>query len=138
MGQKGVRVQAVTNEVGGERVDVIPWSKDVAELIKSALSPADGLTVKLNEKVKVAKVLCPEDQLSMAIGKDGQNVRLTAKLTGYRIEVEGNGERLEKEVETEKIEEILPISDVNKITKTKARKIAKKLKKEKAEEEKPE
>lgn len=92
VGQKGVRVQAVTNEVGGERVDVIPWSEDVGELIKSALQPAENLTIKLDKEKKTAKVSCPEDQLSMAIGKDGQNVRLTAKLTGWRIEVEGNGE----------------------------------------------
>jgi N utilization substance protein A len=92
VGQKGVRVQAVTNEIGGERVDVIPFSEDAAELIKSSLSPAEDLTVTLDSEKKVAKVTAPEDQLSMAIGKDGQNVRLTAKLTGYRIEVEGNGE----------------------------------------------
>jgi N utilization substance protein A len=92
VGQKGVRVQAVTNEIGGERVDVIPWSEDTAELIKSSLSPAEDVSVKLDKKSKTAKVLAPEDQLSMAIGKDGQNVRLTAKLTGYRIEVEGSGE----------------------------------------------
>lgn len=91
VGQKGVRVQAVTNEIGGERVDVISWSDDLAELIKSSLSPAENLEVTLDEDKKIAKVRAPEDQLSMAIGKDGQNVRLTAKLTGYRIEVEGNG-----------------------------------------------
>jgi N utilization substance protein A len=88
VGQKGVRVQAVTNEIGGERVDVIPFSEDTAELIKASLSPAEGVTVELDKEKKVAKVTAPEDQLSMAIGKDGQNVRLTAKLTGYRIEVE--------------------------------------------------
>jgi transcription termination/antitermination protein NusA len=92
VGQKGVRVQAVTNEIGGERVDVILWSGDAAELIKSSLSPAEDLSVVLDEEAKIAKVTAPEDQLSMAIGKDGQNVRLTAKLTGYRIEVEGSGE----------------------------------------------
>lgn len=92
VGQKGVRVQAVTNEIGGERVDVIGWTDDLAELIKSSLSPAENLEVKLDKKEKIAHVLAPEDQLSMAIGKDGQNVRLTAKLTGYRIEVEGTGE----------------------------------------------
>lgn len=118
VGQKGVRVQAVTNEIGGERVDVIPWNEDIGELIKSSLSPAEDLSVELDQEKKVAKVTAPEDQLSMAIGKDGQNVRLTAKLTGFRIEVEGNGEiseeagaeikeaekKEEKEVE-EKVEE---------------------------------
>ncbi len=109
VGQKGIRVQAVTNEIGGERVDVIAWSDDVAELIKSSLSPAESLTVTLDTNTKIAKVSAPEDQLSMAIGKDGQNVRLTAKLTGYRIEVEGNGEYTPQEepvvVEEPKVEE---------------------------------
>ena len=96
VGQKGVRVQAVTNEIGGERVDVITYSADVAELIKSSLSPAENLTVKVDKKTETAKVSAPEDQLSMAIGKDGQNVRLTAKLTGYRIEIEGTGDLSDK------------------------------------------
>lgn len=91
VGQKGVRVQAVTNEIGGERVDVILYSENLAELIKSSLSPAESVSVVLNRDTKTAKVSAPEDQLSMAIGKDGQNVRLTAKLSGYRIEIEGNG-----------------------------------------------
>lgn len=89
VGQKGVRVQAVTNELGGERVDIVLWSDDTAELIKSSLSPAENMSVKLDEETKTAKVTAPEDQLSLAIGKEGQNVRLAAKLTGYRIEVEG-------------------------------------------------
>jgi N utilization substance protein A len=88
VGQKGVRVQAVTNELGGERVDIIPWSEDAAELIKAALSPAEGVSVVLDEKNQSAKVKVPEDQLSLAIGKDGQNARLAAKLTGWKIEVE--------------------------------------------------
>ena len=125
VGQKGVRVQAVTNEIGGERVDVIPWSGDAAELIKSSLSPAENLSVSLDSENKIAKVLCPEDQLSMAIGKDGQNVRLTARLTGYRIEVEGNGEY---STPAEKVEEPAPAPVVKKITKTKAKKLAKKAK----------
>lgn len=144
VGQKGVRVQAVTNEIGGERVDVIPYSEDLAELIKASLSPAENLSVTLDKKTKIAKVTAPEDQLSMAIGKDGQNVRLTAKLTGYRIEVEGNGE-VSVPVEPSsakasegqgKVEE-----PVKKITKTKAKKLAKKAKQaelEKAEEIKTE
>ncbi len=104
VGQKGVRVQAVTNELGGERVDIIPWSEDSAELIKASLSPAENMVVELDEKNKVAKVKAPEDQLSLAIGKEGQNARLCAKLTGYRIEVEGLGE-LEKVEKKETINE---------------------------------
>ncbi|MBN1168349.1 transcription termination/antitermination protein NusA [Candidatus Woesebacteria bacterium] len=87
VGQKGVRVQAVTNELGGERVDIIPWNEDTAEFIKGALAPAEGLSVKLDKKTETAEVTAPEDQLSLAIGKDGQNARLAAKLTGWRIEV---------------------------------------------------
>ena len=125
VGQKGVRVQAVTNEIGGERVDVIAWSDDVAELIKSSLSPAENLTVTLDKEKNIAKVSAPEDQLSMAIGKEGQNVRLTSKLTGWRIEVEGNGT---VSVSEEVVEEPAPAPVVKKITKTKAKKIAKKAK----------
>jgi N utilization substance protein A len=90
VGQKGVRVQAITNELGGERVDVIPYSDNLPELIIQALSPAENLAVKLDEKNKLARVSAPEDQLSLAIGRDGQNARLAAKLTGWRIEVESN------------------------------------------------
>ncbi len=100
VGQRGVRVQAVTNELGGERVDIIPWSENVDEMIASALSPAENLTVSLDEKEKIAKVKAPEDQLSLAIGKEGQNVRLAAKLTGWRIEVEG----IPVEVKEEEVE----------------------------------
>jgi transcription termination/antitermination protein NusA len=119
VGQKGVRVQAVTNEVG-ERVDIIPYNEDPAELIKASLAPAEGLSVSLNENTKTAKVTAPEDQLSLAIGRDGQNARLTAKLTGWKIEVEelpgskkeekaskdkdGEEKELEKEKTTESAE----------------------------------
>jgi N utilization substance protein A len=134
VGQKGVRVQAVTNEIGGERVDVIPWNDEVSELIKSSLSPAEGIAVILDKEKKIAKVSAPEDQLSMAIGKDGQNVRLTAKLTGWRIEVEGNGQAtLNPEPATPPAaEELAPVPVVKKITKTKAKKLAKKAKAAKA------
>lgn len=87
VGQKGVRVQAVTNELGGERVDIIQFSDDPAELIKAALSPAENLSVRLEKKKKLAVVKAPEDQLSVAIGRDGQNARLAAKLTGWKIEI---------------------------------------------------
>lgn len=88
VGQKGVRVQAVTGELGGERVDVIPYSENIAETIKNALSPAENLEVTLDNDRKIAFVLAPEDQLSLAIGRDGQNARLAAKLTGWSIKVE--------------------------------------------------
>lgn len=88
VGQKGVRVQAVINELGGsEKVDIIQWSEDAHQFITAALAPAKDLEVKLNEKKKVAEVLVPEDQLSLAIGREGQNVRLAAKVTGWKIDI---------------------------------------------------
>lgn len=140
VGQKGVRVQAVTNEVGGERVDVIPWNDDVSELIKVSLSPAEGLEVKLDKKEKIAKVFAPEDQLSLAIGKDGQNARLTAKLSDYRIEVESTGEVLNKVEATEEpaeMEKVEKKEDVTEDTKS-DQKVKEAKKDEKVEEVKSE
>lgn len=98
VGQKGVRVQAVINELGGtEKIDVIQWSEDPARLIQASLSPAKDLTVSLNEETKEAKATAPDDQLSLAIGREGQNVRLASKLTGYKIEIRGKGEGQIKE-----------------------------------------
>ena len=92
VGQKGVRVQAVINELGGsEKVDIIQWSEDIKQFITAALAPAKELEVKLNEKKKSAEVLVPDDQLSLAIGRDGQNVRLAAKVTGWKIDMRGKG-----------------------------------------------
>ena len=88
VGQKGVRVQAVINELGGEeKIDVIAWSDNIEQFIRQSLAPADELTVKINEKEKRALVLAPEDQLSLAIGRNGQNVRLAAQLVGYKIDI---------------------------------------------------
>ncbi|MEX0587360.1 MAG: transcription termination factor NusA [Patescibacteria group bacterium] len=91
VGQKGVRVQAVTHELGEEKVDIIPYSADDATFVASALSPAKVIEVKLKPKSRTAEVEVPEDQLSLAIGKEGQNVRLAAKLTGWRIDIKGAG-----------------------------------------------
>ena len=128
VGQKGVRVQSVTNELGGEKVDIISWSEDDRELVKSALSPAEGMTVKIDKKEKVAVVKVPEDQLSLAIGREGQNARLAAKLTGYRVEVESMDKKKEAEPKVEKSED-------KPEKKEKAKKPAKKVKKEKPESE---
>ncbi|MDP1710802.1 MAG: transcription termination factor NusA, partial [candidate division WWE3 bacterium] len=91
VGQKGVRVQAVTHELGEEKVDIIPYSADESTFVASALSPAKVLKVKIKPKSRTAEVEVPEDQLSLAIGKEGQNVRLAAKLTGWRIDIKGAG-----------------------------------------------
>ena len=89
VGQKGVRVQAVINELSDEKIDLIAYKDDVAEFIKAALSPAKDLQVTIDEKIKSADVIAPDDQLSLAIGRDGQNVRLAAKLTNYKIDIRG-------------------------------------------------
>jgi transcription termination/antitermination protein NusA len=90
VGQKGVRVQGVIGELGGtEKVDIIQWSEDTKQFITAALAPAKDIDVTLNEKTKEAVVFVPEDQLSLAIGRDGQNVRLAAKLTGWKIDIKG-------------------------------------------------
>ena len=87
VGQKGVRVSTVIQELGGEKIDIIAWSDDPKELIAHALSPAKVISVETNEHRHDARVTVPEDQLSLAIGKRGQNVRLAAKLTGWKIDV---------------------------------------------------
>lgn len=88
VGQKGTRVTAVISEVNGEKIDVIEYSEDPSKFIANALSPAKVLEVDLTDDDR-AVVTVPEDQLSLAIGKDGQNVRLAAKLTGWKIDVKG-------------------------------------------------
>lgn len=89
VGQKGIRVQAVINELNGEKVDIIEFSKDIKEYIASALAPAEGLNVEIDEKIRKATIIIPDDQLSLAIGKGGQNARLAAKLTGFKIDIKG-------------------------------------------------
>lgn len=89
VGQKGTRVQAVIDELGGEKIDIILWNDDVAKFIAASLSPAKVLRVDIKEATKEAEVLVPEEQLSLAIGKRGQNVRLSAKLTGWKIDIVG-------------------------------------------------
>jgi len=89
VGQKGTRVQAVIDELGGEKIDIILWNEKPEKFIAAAISPAKVVDVKLDLDRKEAKVSVPEDQLSLAIGKQGQNVRLAAKLVGWKIDVLG-------------------------------------------------
>ena len=89
VGQKGVRVQAIISEIFGEKIDIIPYSANIDKFIASSLSPAKVNDVVTNLDEKEATVSVPEDQLSLAIGKDGQNVRLAAKLTKWRIDIKG-------------------------------------------------
>ncbi len=105
VGQKGTRVMTVINELGGEKIDVIEYSEDPEKFIKNALSPAKIIDVKILPKNR-ALCIVPEDQLSLAIGKDGQNVRLAAKLTGWKIDVRVEGaEEVEEEIKKETEEE---------------------------------
>ena len=87
VGQKGCRVNAIVNELNGEKIDIILWSEDPLEFIAKALSPAKVVRVTAIEGEKVARVIVPDDKLSLAIGKDGQNARLAARLTGWKIDV---------------------------------------------------
>ena len=87
VGIRGVRIQNIVNELMGEKIDVIEWSHDLPTFVANALSPAKPINVSLNEGDKVARVIVPSEQMSLAIGKDGQNARLAYKLTGWRIDV---------------------------------------------------
>ena len=87
VGAKGARVSQIVSELNDEKIDVIKWSPDPAEYIANALSPAKVIMVNANEKEKVARVVVPDNQLSLAIGKEGQNARLTARLTGWKIDI---------------------------------------------------
>ncbi|MEG1527752.1 MAG: transcription termination factor NusA [Clostridia bacterium] len=87
VGNHGTRVNAIVGEIGGEKIDIIPWSADIIDFIARSLSPAKVLMVQADENLKEAKVIVPDDKLSLAIGKDGQNARLAARLTGWKIDV---------------------------------------------------
>lgn len=87
VGNKGARVNAIVSEIGGEKIDIIPWSSDILDYIARALSPAKVLIVQADEDKKEAKVIVPDEKLSLAIGKEGQNARLAARLTGWKIDV---------------------------------------------------
>lgn len=89
VGQKGIRVTTVMSELGGEKIDIIPWSENPKEFVSSSLSPAKVLDIEVDEENHKAVVEVADDQLSLAIGKGGQNVRLAAKLTGWRIDIKG-------------------------------------------------
>ncbi|MEW6424569.1 MAG: transcription termination factor NusA [Bacillota bacterium] len=87
VGSKGVRIQNIVNELNGEKIDVIKWNPDYSKYIAASLSPAKVIAVEIWEQEKIARVIVPDYQLSLAIGKDGQNARLAAKLTGWKIDI---------------------------------------------------
>lgn len=92
---RGQRIESVVEELGGERIDVIPWSADPAEYISNSLRPAKVVLCQVNEEEHAAKVIVPDYQLSLAIGKEGQNARLAAKLTGYKIDIKSQSQVVE-------------------------------------------
>jgi N utilization substance protein A len=107
VGQRGVRIQAIVNELNGEKIDVVEWSPDLARFIANSLSPAKVLMVNLTEEPngdKVANVMVEDKQLSLAIGKEGQNARLAAKLTGWRIDIKSETQVKEERERREKAE----------------------------------
>ncbi|MFC2149559.1 transcription termination factor NusA [Candidatus Auribacterota bacterium] len=114
VGMRGSRVKNIVNELNGEKIDIIPWSDDLAEFVKNALSPAKIKKIELNEKEKSVVVIVEADQLSLAIGKKGQNVRLTSKIAGLKVDVK-------------KVDEIEGGLDLEKTTKAATQKKAQKL-----------
>ena len=92
VGQKGIRIQNIINELHGEKIDVIEWNEDPSIFISAALLPAQVMAVDIKEEEKFAQVIVPDDQLSLAIGKEGQNVRLAAKLTNWKIDIKSESQ----------------------------------------------
>ncbi|GAQ16134.1 transcription elongation factor NusA [Oceanobacillus picturae] len=107
VGQKGQRVQAIVNELKGEKIDVVEWSEDPVVYVSNALSPSKVVDVLVNEEEKATTVIVPDYQLSLAIGKRGQNARLAAKLTGWKIDIKSESEAKEEGLLIEQ-EEVLP------------------------------
>jgi N utilization substance protein A len=97
VGMRGIRIQNIVNELSGEKIDVVQWSSDPKEFIANALSPAQVVEVQLREEEHAATVIVPDKQLSLAIGKEGQNVRLAAKLSGWRIDIKSASALLDEE-----------------------------------------
>lgn len=119
VGQNGYRVNVIVKELGGEKIDVINWSDDPKEFIAAALSPSKVLAVALNAEEQSAKIVVPDHQLSLAIGKEGQNARLSAKLTGWRIDIKSETQAKatnfisEEPADTVALEEAVDIVDMD-------------------------
>jgi N utilization substance protein A len=99
VGHKGLRVQAVVDEIRNEKVDIVKWNADSARYIANALSPAKVVSVAVNEAEKISRVVVPDYQLSLAIGKEGQNARLAAKLTGWKIDIKSESQAADEEID---------------------------------------
>ncbi len=106
VGQNGFRVQSVVSELNGEKIDIVKWSNDPIAFVAQALSPSKVLKVIVDDGEKMTKVIVPDHQLSLAIGKKGQNARLAAKLTGWKIDIKNETKALQESILTkEEIEE---------------------------------
>ncbi len=108
VGQKGIRIQNIINELNGEKIDVIEWNEDPSIYISSALLPAQVMAVDIKEEEKFAQVIVPDDQLSLAIGKAGQNARLAAKLTNWKIDIKSESQfrKMIEEMQNEQEEQV--------------------------------
>ncbi|MEA2097698.1 MAG: transcription termination factor NusA [Patescibacteria group bacterium] len=106
VGQRGSRIQTIINELGGEKIDIIEWNDNTSKYIQHALSPAKIARLEINEEKKSAIAYIEEDQLSLAIGKQGQNVRLSAKLTGWKIDILKEKEKTEEDETKTEVEEV--------------------------------
>ena len=118
VGQKGVRVSTVMNELSGEKIDIIEWSQDAEEFVRKALSPARVIGLELDEAEHKATIEVTPDQLSLAIGKGGQNVRLAAKLTGWKIDIKGSAVELPSETPNTEGEDFVSLDALKNITVT--------------------
>ena len=105
VGHKGMRVQTIVNELKGEKIDIVKWNVDPIKYIANSLSPAKVVSVEVNEIEKVSKVIVPDYQLSLAIGKEGQNARLAAKLTGWKIDIKSESQAMQAEDSLATVEE---------------------------------
>ena len=101
VGHKGMRVQTIVNELRGEKIDIVKYSEDPAQYVANALSPAKVVSTNVNEAEKICRVVVPDYQLSLAIGKEGQNARLAAKLTGWKIDIKSESQAKEEEAAAE-------------------------------------
>ena len=119
LGDKGIRVQAINNEIGNEKIDVIQWSPDPVVFVPNALAPAKVLSIAINEKEKIAQVIVPDQQLSLAIGREGQNARLAAKLTGWKIDIKSRSQSADI-----KLDEDFVVTKIKKKKQKKQKKVA--------------
>ncbi len=104
VGMRGTRVKDIVRELHGERVDIVRWNDDLKEYVKGAMSPAEPLNIKVDKETRKVEVIVPDDQLSIGIGKHGQNVRLASKLVGWEIDIRGKEAKAEKEKVKEVVE----------------------------------